>query len=60
MDIKLKEISIRDLSNAYEDNLEDGVIGYGGRLDIRPPYQREFVYKDKQSIFIKDASNLKG
>ena len=28
MDIKLKEISIRDLSNAYEDNLEDGVIGY--------------------------------
>ena len=48
MDIKLKEISIRDLSNAYEDNLEDGVIGYGGRLDIRPPYQREFVYKDKQ------------
>ena len=48
MDIKLKEISIRDLSNAYEDNLEGGVIGYGGKLDIRPPYQREFVYKDKQ------------
>ena len=21
---------------------------YGGKLDIRPPYQREFVYKDKQ------------
>lgn len=24
------------------------VKGYGGKLNIRPPYQREFVYKDKQ------------
>ena len=55
MDIKLKEINIRDLSNAYEDNLEDGVIGYGGRLDIRPPYQREFVYKDKQRDAVIDT-----
>lgn len=30
------------------DNQEDGVRGYGGKLDIRPPYQREFVYKDHQ------------
>jgi len=26
------------------DNAEEGVVGYGGRLNIRPPYQREFVY----------------
>lgn len=48
MIIRLKEITIRDLVKGYEDNFEGGVIGYDGKLDIRPPYQREFVYKDKQ------------
>jgi hypothetical protein len=48
MEIKLKEITIRDLTNGYEDKSHDGVIGYFGKLDIRPPYQREFIYKDKQ------------
>lgn len=48
MKIELKEITIRDLSNGYQDNEENGVIGYGGKLDIRPPYQREFIYKDAQ------------
>lgn len=48
MKIELKEITIRELTNGYQDNEEDGVVGYGGRLDIRPPYQREFIYKDKQ------------
>jgi Protein of unknown function DUF262/HNH endonuclease len=46
--IDLKEITIRELVDDYEDNSEGGVKGYGGRLNIRPPYQREFVYKDKQ------------
>ncbi len=48
MKIELKEISVRELTDGYVDNDEGGVIGYGGKLDIRPPYQREFVYKDKQ------------
>lgn len=48
MKIELKEITVRDLTNSYEDNEEGGVIGYGGKLDIRPPYQREFIYKDQQ------------
>jgi len=48
MDILLKEILVRDLTSGYEDNEEDGVIGYNGLLDIRPPYQREFIYKEKQ------------
>ena len=48
MKIELKEISVRQLAEDYEDNQENGVVGYGGKLDIRPPYQREFVYKDKQ------------
>lgn len=48
MKIELKEITVRDLSDGYEDNAEGGVVGFGGKLDIRPPYQREFIYKDKQ------------
>ena len=48
MNIKLKEITIRELTNGYEDNKEAGIVGYDGKLDIRPPYQREFIYKDKQ------------
>lgn len=48
MNIELKEITVRELTNGFKDNAEDGVIGFGGILDIRPPYQREFIYKDKQ------------
>lgn len=48
MEIELKEITVRELANGYKDNNEDGVVGYGGKLDIRPAYQREFIYKDKQ------------
>ncbi len=48
MKIELKEITVRDLVEGYKDKDENGVVGYGGKLDIRPPYQREFIYKDKQ------------
>ena len=48
MKIDLKEITVRELTNGYEDNAEAGVVAFGGKLDVRPPYQREFVYKDKQ------------
>lgn len=48
MKIAAENITIRDLTTNYKDNEEGGVVGYSGKLDIRPPYQREFVYKDKQ------------
>ncbi len=48
MDIELKKITVKELSKDYVDNAEEGVLGYGGRLDIRPQYQREFIYKEKQ------------
>ena len=48
MKIDPQAMTIRDLTADYADNEEAGVVGYGGRLDIRPPYQREFIYKDKQ------------
>tara|TARA_Y100000768_G_C23930035_1_gene659569 strand:+ start:326 stop:1402 length:1077 start_codon:yes stop_codon:yes gene_type:complete len=59
MNIELKEIKIRDLTIDYEDNQEDGVIGYSGKLDIRPPYQREFIYKDKQRNAVIDTVTKK-
>ncbi|HNE04531.1 MAG TPA: DUF262 domain-containing protein [Anaerolineales bacterium] len=55
MKIELKEITVRELTNGYQDNEENGVIGYGGKLDIRPPYQREFIYKDKQRDAVIDT-----
>jgi hypothetical protein len=55
MDIKLKEITVRELVKGFENNNEEGVIGYDGKLDIRPPYQREFIYKDKQRDAVIDT-----
>lgn len=48
MKIELKEISIKEVFAGYINNNEEGVVGYNGKLNIRPKYQREFVYKDKQ------------
>lgn len=48
MKIQLKEITIREVSSWYVNNDEEWVVWLGGKLNIRPKYQREFVYKDKQ------------
>ena len=48
MKIELNKISIRDVIAGFKDSAEEGVVAYGGKLDVRPKYQREFVYKDKQ------------
>ncbi|MBR1734071.1 MAG: DUF262 domain-containing protein [Alphaproteobacteria bacterium] len=48
MKIKLHEITIRELFDGYRNNDEEGVVGYSGHLNIRPKYQREFIYKDAQ------------
>ena len=55
MEIKLQQITVRELVDGYVDNSEEGVIGFHGKLDIRPPYQREFVYKDKQRDAVIDS-----
>jgi len=48
MKISLLKVTVKELVKDYDDNKEGGVRGYGGKLDIRPPYQREFVYEEKQ------------
>jgi uncharacterized protein with ParB-like and HNH nuclease domain len=59
MIIELKEITVRELAKDYQDNLENGVVGFGGKLDIRPPYQREFVYGDKERKAVIDTLQKK-
>lgn len=55
MKIELHEVTIQELSEEFADNAEAGVVAYGGKLDIRPPYQREFIYKDKQRDAVIDT-----
>ncbi len=55
MKIELKEIKIRELVADYVDDGEGGVRGYSEQLDIRPPYQREFIYKDKERDAVIDS-----
>ena len=55
MKIKLNEITVRELAEGYHDDSEGGVVGYGGRLDIRPAFQREFVYKAAQRDAVIDT-----
>ena len=57
MKIALTKITVRDLVKGYIDDGEGGVRGYGGKLDIRPPFQREFVYKDKQRDAVIETIN---
>ncbi len=55
MDIKLHEIPVRDLFKGYKDSQEEGVVAYNGLLDIRPKYQREFVYDEKKRNAVIDT-----
>lgn len=55
MNIELKEITIENLFEGFVDNDEEGVRAYGGKLDIRPPYQREFVYNYNQRDAVIDT-----
>ena len=55
MNIELHKITVRELTRGYADNNENGVRAYGGRLDVRPPYQREFVYGEKERDAVIDT-----
>lgn len=46
MKIEPKAITVGDVAKNFVDNDELGVVGYDGKLNIRPKYQREFVYNE--------------
>ena len=48
MEIAERKVTVREITEGYFNDAEEGVVGYDEQLDIRPKYQREFVYKDKQ------------
>ena len=49
MKIEERSVRIRKLFEGYVDSGDDGVFAFGGRLAIRPAYQREFVYDAVQA-----------
>ena len=56
MEIKLHEISVRDVFDGYENNEATGqVVAFGGALNVRPAYQREFVYDDKKKKAVMNS-----
>lgn len=57
MKIELNQVTIRELVEGYADNsaTEEGIVGYGGQLNIRPKYQREFVYDERKRNAVMDT-----
>ena len=55
MKIELLDLTVRELVEDYSDDGDDGVTGYGGKLDIRPPFQRQFIYNDKERNAVIDS-----
>jgi hypothetical protein len=55
MKVELQNITIREVTEDYFDDAEEGVTGYDGKLNIRPKYQREFVYDDKKRNAVIDT-----
>lgn len=49
-----KKLTIRDLVENFNENTKTGEVNaFNGKLNVRPPYQREFVYEmDKQKAVI--------
>ena len=52
MKITNKKVTIREIINGYENRDELGVVAYGGKLNVRPAYQRLYVYTEKQSVAV--------
>lgn len=55
MEVILKEFTVSELTKEYQDHAEYGITGFDGKLDIRPPFQREFVYNDEQRKAVIDT-----
>lgn len=55
MQITRRLVKLREIVRGYRDSGENGVVGFNGQLNIRPAYQREFVYKDKQRDAVIDT-----
>lgn len=55
MNIERRQVTVGELIKGYEEKGPDGIEGvvtYGGKLNVRPPYQREYIYpaKDRDEV----------
>ena len=48
MNINELTITVEQLTAGYSHSPDGKVTGYSGKLDIRPPFQREFIYSPEQ------------
>ena len=55
MKIEPHTIRVRDLVAGYRNDEEEGVVAFGGKLDVRPKYQREFIYSDDEQKAVIDT-----
>ena len=61
MTIKQIEVTVGEITQGYINNAEEGVRGYNGLLDIRPAYQREFIYRWVLKIgFVRFLNFIRG
>lgn len=45
-----EELTVGDIVEGYDEDEYGNVIGYGGKLNIRPPYQREYLYEGNETF----------
>lgn len=58
MRVEQRSVTVGEVYEGYVNDDEEGVSGYDGRLDIRPRYQREFVYgPEKRNAVIHTVLN---
>jgi len=57
VNIELHQIPVREVAEGYKDSAEEGVVAYDGKLDVRPKYQREFIYEDEQRNAVIETIN---
>jgi len=56
----LDTLTIAQLVDGYCDNGDNGVVAFGGKLNVRPAFQREFVYSptDRDRVMKSVHNNL--
>ncbi|MCY4673342.1 MAG: DUF262 domain-containing protein [Bacteroidetes bacterium] len=51
MKIKEEKILVREIVDGYEADEETGkIVGYRGNLNIRPPYQRQYIHQENEDF----------
>ena len=60
MKVSVPVITFGDVVNGYCDNGDGGVVAFGGKLNVRPAYQRAFVYEpaDRDRVIMSVYNGL--